>query len=86
MSFAFTTKKYERSEEVDEDNNLKIVRIRITEIDKLYDVSVVDIPAYEATEISARRIVEAASDQEEAASKNAVSVARAKYEYFLTEN
>lgn len=86
MSFAFTTKKYERSEEVDEDNNLKIVRIRITEIDKLYDVSVVDIPAYDATEISARRIVEAASDQEEAASKNAVSVARVKYEYFLTEN
>ena len=83
MSFAFTVKKHERFEEIDEENNTKIIRLKITQIDKLYDVSVVDIPAYEATEISARRFMETASEHEEAASRNAVSVARAKYKFYL---
>lgn len=82
MSFAFITKKFERSEEIDEKINSKIIRIKIIDIEKLYDVSVVDFPAYEATEISARRLMDAASINEEAASRNAASVARAKYNYY----
>ena len=46
MSFAFTVS----SEDVDYDTNIR----RITGIDKLYDVSVVDVPAYDTTEIYAR--------------------------------
>ena len=46
MSFAFTVS----SEDVDYETNTR----RITGIDKLYDVSVVDIPAYDTTEIYAR--------------------------------
>lgn len=46
MSFAFTVSKEEYDYETD--------TRRILEIDKLYDVSVVDVPAYESTEIYAR--------------------------------
>lgn len=46
MSFAFTVK----SEEYDYDTDTR----KILEFDKIFDVSVVDVPAYEATEIYAR--------------------------------
>ena len=46
MSFAFTVNK----EEYDYDTNTR----RILHIDKLYDVSVVDVPFYSSTEIYAR--------------------------------
>ena len=46
MSFAFTVK----SENYDYDTDTR----RILEFDKIYDVSVVDVPAYETTEIYAR--------------------------------
>lgn len=46
MSFAFSVKK----QEWDFENDVR----RITEISKLFDVSVVDTPAYEDTEIYAR--------------------------------
>lgn len=46
MSFAFTTSK----EEWDYDTDTR----RILEIDRLFDVSVVDVPAYDTTEIYAR--------------------------------
>ena len=46
MSFAFTTSKEEWDYETD--------TRRILEIDRLFDVSVVDIPAYDTTEIYAR--------------------------------
>ena len=46
MSFAFTTAKEEWDYETD--------TRRILEIDRLFDVSVVDIPAYNTTEIYAR--------------------------------
>lgn len=46
MSFAFSVKR----QEWDYEQNLRT----ILEIDKLYDVSVVDVPAYENTEIYAR--------------------------------
>ena len=47
MSFAFTVK----TEEYDYDTDTR----RILEFDKIFDVSVVDVPAYETTEIYARR-------------------------------
>ena len=46
MSYAFTVSKEEWDYETD--------TRRILEIDKLYDVSVVDVPAYDSTEIYAR--------------------------------
>lgn len=46
MSYAFTVSKDEWNYEID--------TRRILEIDKLFDVSVVDVPAYDATEIYAR--------------------------------
>lgn len=46
MSYAFTVSKDEWDYELD--------TRRILEIDKLYDVSVVDVPAYDSTEIYAR--------------------------------
>ena len=46
MSFAFTVK----SEEYDYDTDTR----KILEFDKIFDVSVVDVPAYESTEIYAR--------------------------------
>ena len=46
MSFAFTVS----SEDIDYDTDIR----RVTGIDKLYDVSVVDVPAYDTTEIYAR--------------------------------
>lgn len=50
MSFAFTVKS-ERTE-VDKEN--KIYTRTITAFDKIYDVAVVDFPAYDGTSIQAR--------------------------------
>ena len=57
MSFAFTVKKAEW----DYDNDIR----RITSIDKLFDVSVVDTPAYESTEIFARKKEDYINDKNE---------------------
>lgn len=46
MSFAFSVRK----QEWDYDKDIR----KILEIDQLYDVSVVDVPAYESTEVYAR--------------------------------
>ena len=67
MSFAFHVKEssYEYIERADAPN----VEIRtITEIDKLYDVSAVDIPAYDSTSISARSAFDAEREKREAES------------------
>ena len=54
-SFAFT---------VAEDNYDKISRLRtITKIDKLFDVSIVDIPAYNDTDVSARDYFKAEAEK-----------------------
>ena len=50
MSFAFTVKDQEWDHEGD------IPRRHIKEIDRLYDVSIVDIPAYDSTSIFARSL------------------------------
>ncbi len=68
MSFAFHVKEasYEYIERSDEPN----IEIRtVTEIDKLYDVSAVDIPAYDTTSISARGAFDAERERREAESR-----------------
>lgn len=53
MSFGFTVRADKREETMDEVGNIKMVRT-ITDVGKLYDVSVVSIPANDGTDISAR--------------------------------
>ena len=53
MSFAFTVA--DDGEEYDAETHTR----RVTKIRKLYDVSAVDMPAYEQTSISARKSFEA---------------------------
>ncbi len=50
MSFAFTVKEQEW------DHEGEVPKRIITKIDRLYDVSIVDIPAYEDTSIYARSL------------------------------
>ena len=90
MSFAFHVREssYEYIERADEPT----IEIRtITEIDKLYDVSAVDIPAYDTTSISARGAFDAERERRVAESKKLEEerlekrdLALAKYNY-LTE-
>ena len=87
MSFAFHVKEstYEYVERADEPT----IEIRtVTEIDKLYDVSAVDIPAYDTTSISARGAFDAERERREAESlklkqekEEAIKRALALYDY-----
>jgi uncharacterized protein len=75
MSFAFTVK---------EDSYDKETRTRsILAVDRLYDVSVVSIPAYAETSVSARAHFEqvAQSEIEALARAEALEMEKAKYEY-----
>lgn len=83
MSFAFTIGSQERTTEELKENGVTIYKVHrnITGIDKLFDVSAVDIPAYDATEISARRMFDTEREEQEAESRKAVSLALAMYEY-----
>lgn len=72
MSFAFTVSSVEWSEDQTEKKAIR----RITGIDRLFDVSAVDIPAYDDTQISARDEMLSErktilSEREEAASRAA---------------
>jgi HK97 family phage major capsid protein/HK97 family phage prohead protease len=58
MSFAFTIKKQSR----EEDKAKKTVTFRISEFDKIYDVAAVPLPAYQNTDIYARRQGEVEAD------------------------
>ena len=58
MSFGFRVRKAERIVEEDEVQGSVTVHRKITDIEKLYDVSAVSLPANDATEISARNISE----------------------------
>lgn len=83
MSFAFTVKEasYEYIEKTDEPN----LEIRtVTKIDKLYDVSAVDIPAYDTTSISARNVFDAERQGREAESRKCaelIELAKARFFY-----
>ena len=58
MSFGFRVRKAERTIEEDEVQGSITVHRKITEIEKLYDVSAVSLPANDATERSARNVCE----------------------------
>ena len=70
MSFAFTVKEsnYEYIEKQNDEPNVEIRTI--TKIEKLYDVSAVDIPAYDSTSISARCAFDAEREKRNAESRN----------------
>lgn len=84
MSFAFTVDQssYEYVENSDEAD----VEIRtITKIGKLYDVSAVDIPAYDTTSISARRAFDLEKEKRNAESMDSekrLRLAKALYNYY----
>lgn len=69
MSFAFHVNKSEWSYIEDNGEGKEIDLRRILEIDKLYDVSAVDIPAYDTTSISARNQFLAVSEARTAESR-----------------
>lgn len=83
MSFAFHVN--ESAYEYIESEDGPLVEIRtVTKIDKLYDVSAVDIPAYDTTEISARRAFDAERERRKAESlerAKELELAKAKYFY-----
>ncbi len=84
MSFAFTVKE-SKTEEIERSDEPNLDIRTITKIEKLYDVSAVDIPAYDTTSISARKAFNAESKEREAESlKNAndMAVAISKFNYY----
>lgn len=64
MSFAFTVKEH-KIEQIRKDDEPNIEIRTITKIGKLYDVSAVDIPAYDSTSISARDFAKAEKEAQE---------------------
>ena len=77
MSFAFHVDKSEYRYIEDGDREIEIRTV--TAIDKLYDVSAVDIPAYDATSISARNAFDAEREKRKAESlKRAKDIALLK--------
>jgi hypothetical protein len=84
MSFAFTVKE-SKTEEIERSDEPNLEIRTITKIERLYDVSAVDIPAYDTTSISARKAFNAESKEREAESlKNAndIAVAISKFNYY----
>lgn len=70
MSFAFTV----RLAEWDYDTDLRDIK----EIDKLYDVSVVDVPAYEGTEVFARSKEDYEAEKQNYRNKKALELEKQK--------
>ena len=85
MSFAFTVKRDAREVIEDHDTGKITVKRTILEISKLYDVSIVSIPANDATEIFARGLEAGESNwaAQELRAYEARRRARAKYLYRL---
>lgn len=84
MSFAFTVKE-SKTEEIERSDEPNLEIRTITKIERLYDVSAVDIPAYDTTSISARKAFNAESREREAESlKNAndIAVAISKFNFY----
>lgn len=73
MSFAFHVSKHEW----DDNTNTR----RILEIDKLFDVSVVDVPFYDSTEVYARNLKDFKDEVEE---KKQIELAKAKAKLLLS--
>jgi uncharacterized protein len=73
MSFAFTI----NADEYNKEQHLRT----ITEVKRIYDVAIVDIPAYESTSVSARSYFEAEAERERAEARAQLELAKAKYYY-----
>ena len=85
MSFAFTVKRDKREVIEDHDTGKITVKRTILEIAKLYDVSIVSIPANDATEVSARGLEAGESNwaAQELRAYEARRRAKARYLYRL---
>ena len=70
MSFAFTI----NAEEYNKDTRTR----SITEVKRLYDVAIVDIPAYESTSVMARNFFQAEAERELAEVRKALELAKMK--------
>lgn len=84
MSFAFHVDERTWSFEEVDGGDYEIERCTVTKIDHLYDVSAVDIPAYDTTSISARKAAEPereAHAEEIRKAKAELELAKAKYFY-----
>ncbi len=73
MSFAFTI----NGEEYNKDTRTR----SITGIKRLFDVAIVDIPAYESTSVMARNFFQAEAERELAEVRKALELAKVKYNY-----
>lgn len=73
MSFAFTI----NGEEYNKDTRTR----SITGIKRLFDVAIVDIPAYESTSVMARNFFQAEAERELAEARKALELAKVKYNY-----
>ena len=73
MSFAFTI----NADEYNKEQHLRT----ITEVKRIYDVAIVDIPAYESTSVSARSYFEAEAERERAEARAQLELAKVKYYY-----
>lgn len=83
MSYCYIPTATEYSVYEDEESEVREYHYTVKKVGRVLDVSAVDIPAYDATEISARRLFDAESAEHEAESRNAASVARAKFNYMM---
>lgn len=83
MSYCYQPGTLDYTLSEDNDAKKREYHYVLKSIKRVLDVSAVDIPAYNATEISARRFFDAESIDEEAESRNAASVARAKFNYLM---
>lgn len=83
MSYCYQPGNLDYEVKEDNDANKREYHYVLRSIKRVLDVSAVDIPAYDATEISARRLFDAESAEQEAESRNAASVARAKFNYMM---
>lgn len=81
MSYCYIPGKTRYEVREDEDEGKREYHYTLETIQRVLDVSAVDIPAYDATEISARRLFDAESREHEAESEHAASVARAKFNF-----
>lgn len=73
MSFAFTI----NAEEYNKDTRTR----SITEVKRLYDVAIVDIPAYESTSVMARSFYQAEAERELTEVRKTLDLAKLKYKY-----
>lgn len=88
MSFAFVPDhdKVETIKRTNEETGRTEIDDIVRGITKVYDVSVVDFPAYDATSISARSLIDAVSEKQAAVSEKAESLKRALERYNQIKN